>query len=204
MSGNETIGITGGIGAGKSVVARVLRCNGFTVYDCDLKAKELMSNNAQIKQLLIETLGKDIYFDDGGLNRKKIASFIFQDKEKRVAVNKIVHKAVREDIISERSFNNGFFFIESAILATGGIDRMCDKIWLLEASKSDCLERVAKRDKASCEEIERRMETQKEEFNLLEPSKLIVMHNDDRHPLLSEILRNVNKFNITNRYTILC
>lgn len=89
--------ITGGIGSGKSVVSRVLRLNGYPVYDCDSEAKVLMETDPEVREGLKKILGNDAFFNNGKLNRKFVASIIFSDSEKRREVNGLVHEAVRKD-----------------------------------------------------------------------------------------------------------
>ena len=92
------IGITGGIGCGKSVVSRICRLRGFDVYDCDSEAKMLMDNDPLLKSAIVEILGRDILLSDGSLDRKIMAALIFSDDCKRRKVNTAVHSAVKADI----------------------------------------------------------------------------------------------------------
>ena len=196
---NKTIGITGGIGSGKSVVARILRCNGFYVYDCDSHAKSLMMEDTALKISLETLLVNDIFFPDGQLDRKRIASIIFNNEEMRKEVNGLVHAAVRNDILQFREILEGYFFIEAAILATGGISKFCDEIWMVEAPLEQRYARVSKRDCLKREEIEKRIKSQERELSLLEGNDLIIVENDDEHPLLAKILQMTDK--ITNKQT---
>ena len=199
-----TIGITGGIGAGKSVVSRVLRCNGFKVYDCDTEAKILMNKNREIKNSLQSELGEDIYFKDGTLNRKKLASLLFSNGKIRKVVNKIVHTAIRMDILNKKEGNKQFFFIESAILATSHLDKECDKIWLIIAPLNERIRRVGKRDSIEEREILQRIESQKEELSLLDKNKMLTIENDNQPPLLPKILKLTDKLINNQIFTILC
>ena len=93
------LGITGGIGSGKSVVSKVLRLMGIPVYDCDSKAKELMRNDPDLRKSLIGIAGKDVYNDDGGINVKYLSSFLFSDKGNRALVDSVVHPCVKSDFL---------------------------------------------------------------------------------------------------------
>lgn len=193
--GNSTVGITGGIGSGKSVVSRILRCNGFEVYDCDSEAKFLMANDSKIKESLQNELGEEIYNKRGDINKKKLSSLIFSDKKIRDFVNSIVHKAVKEDILRRIKKSNGNFFFESAILFSSGLDQYCSSIWVIESPLKERIERVLKRDNLSISEIEKRIKSQENEFPEKDINKEIIIRNDDRHPMLSVILKLTNKFN---------
>ena len=204
MSETLTIGITGGIGAGKSVVSRVLRCNGFRVYDCDLEAKRLMKEDQNLRNALTEKLGCDIYNCDGAINRNLLASLLFSDASVRVFVNSVVHKAVREDIKLRKRKEEGLFFIESALLATSGLTEMCDNIWLVVAPKERRIRRIAKRDNLKTGDIEKRMGSQSEEIKLIEKFHPIVIENDNGNSVLTEVLRLTDKYINNQTYTILC
>lgn len=189
------IGITGGIGSGKSVVSRVLRCNGCRVYDCDSAAKRLMSESESIRKDIIGCVGLGAYTDDGNLDKAYLASKIFNDSDLRLAVNGIVHSAVKKDI--ERKISELFtpFFIESAILASSGLAELCEKIWLVDAPFDVRVKRVMERDHLDEEDVLKRIETQKKESEALPKDKIVILMNDGTSPLLIKLLENIGKHN---------
>lgn len=189
------IGITGSIGSGKSVVSRILRCNGFMVYDCDSRARWLMENDEKVRHSLKLKFGEQIYNEKGLLDRKLMAALIFGDKDTRNYVNSVVHEAVRNDIMKIRREIDGDLFIESAILATGGISPFCDKIWIVTAPENLRVKRIEARDNLNRKEILDRMEVQKKELNSLKKESSIVLENDDTHQLLSKVLYLINCYN---------
>ena len=204
-SQDMTIGITGGIGAGKSVVSRVLRCNGLPVYDCDAEAKRLMVQDESIKESLKNEFGDSIFQENGEIERKKLAAIIFTDSDKRNFVNKIVHEAVRNDIRRRREDIKGYFFIETAIIVTGGIESLCDSIWIVESPVDDRKKRVANRDNMSEKEIELRMQSQDKELqSISETRNIVILENDDCHPLLATVLKLSDKYKLQNIYTLPC
>lgn len=202
--GNLTIGIAGGIGAGKSIVSRVLRCNGFPVYDCDFEAKLIMVKDREVKGILQQELGDDIYYPDGNLNRAKLSSILFSDINVRIFVNSIVHNAVKRDIEHKRKDIQGLFFIESALLASSGLDESCNRIWLVEVPIEERIKRIGIRDSLCENEIMKRIESQRDEQILLKMKKTIILENDNRSPLLPFILRLTDKLNNNQIFTILC
>lgn len=204
MTKDITIGITGGIGAGKSVVSRVLRCNGFNVYDCDYEAKKIMTMDSEVKMSLIEKLGSGIYNYDGTLNRGKLAEEIFSDYKTREFVNSVVHKAVIQNIEKKRKNIKGWFFIESAIIASSGISYICDKIWIITAPLDQRINRVINRDSISSEDIKKRMESQQQELSLLPNNEKLVIKNDEKMPLLQEILKLTDKYKNNQTFIISC
>ena len=182
-----TIGITGGIGSGKSVVSRILRCNGYKVYDCDSEAKRIMVDDPGVKKHLREIAGEYVYNASGFINRKYLADLIFANRELLNKVNGVVHAAVRKDFERFRAENKGIVFIESAILVTGKLTGYCEKIWLIEAPLTIRIERIMTRDHLSREEIMKRIETQSQEFESLPADRTIILHNDGEKPLLDKV-----------------
>lgn len=188
-----TIGITGGIGSGKSVVSRILRCNGFVVYDCDTEAKRLMTEDLDLKEALKSQIGPEVYEKDGNLNRRFLSKKIFYDLNVRKKVNNLVHTAVFRDIQQEIDRHKEIFFVESAILATSSLTELCQEIWLVESPLSERIRRIINRDGLEEEEINRRIESQECEFEAIEKLKPIVLENDDHTSLLVEIRKLTDK-----------
>ena len=204
MSSSLTIGITGGIGAGKSVVSRILRCNGFMVYDCDFKAKYLMCHNRNVKEELIRFFGDGIYNANGQLEKQKLAHLIFNDERAKNQVNSIVHKAVRIDIEREKNDYPDLFFIESAILATSHLDKLCTCIWIVDASSEVRVKRVTLRDKLNLSQIQKRMDIQKDELDRLKGDCIVILNNDGEAPLLSKVLKMTDKYINQQTYILSC
>lgn len=185
--------ITGGIGSGKSVVSRVLRLNGFAVYDCDTEARRLMEENVIVREEIIGILGPEAYVsgDSQGkevrLNRSFVASEIFNNDKLRNMVNAVVHRAVREDFIRFATLRHGTVFCETAIPVTSRLDRICDHIWIVTAPEEVRIERVKLRNSLSEDEIQKRIATQRDEFESLPKEKLIEIKNGNNDPVLPRI-----------------
>lgn len=180
------IGITGGIGAGKSVVSRILRLKGHEVYDCDSEATRLMEDFPDLRSNLRDRFGEECYDTHGKLNRKFLASRIFCDSSHRDWVNSLVHKAVREDIARRAEGVDSILFIESAIMVTSRLDGMCDEIWLVDAPEEVRIERAVERG-GSREDISRRIKAQESEYESLPPGKTWVIENGKGSALLPQI-----------------
>lgn len=199
----KVVGITGGIGAGKSVVSRVLRCNGYEVYDCDLEARKLMDSSVNLKEEIKTAFGLECVTPEGELVREKIAEHVFGNDEKRRWLNQRVHAMVRDHIadrIHERQIRlNAFsteeeialqdelFFVESAILNTGGITPMCDWVWLVDASETERISRVTERDHMPEAKVKAKIESQASEFDNFESRPVFVIQNDEGKEVLEEI-----------------
>jgi len=141
------IGITGGIGSGKSTIAQELARRDFAVYDCDREAKRIISENKDVQQAIIELLGEEA-FVEGTYNTAYVARRVFEDKELLEHLNQIVHPAVKEDIRakSEELRVKSCLFVESAILYEAGLDTLCDKVIVVDAPEEVRIARTIARD----------------------------------------------------------
>ena len=142
------IGITGGIGSGKSTIAHELARRGFTVYDCDREAKRIVEENADVRKAIINLLGEEA-FVNGLYNTAYVAKRVFAEPELLKALNTIIHPAVKADILQRSghsSLSNAVFFIESAILYEAGMDALCDKVVVVDAPEELRIARTIARD----------------------------------------------------------
>lgn len=154
------IGITGGIGSGKSVVSRLLRIMGYSVYDTDSEAKRLMESSLEVVQKLSECFGRDIYHN-GRLNRGLLSSRVFGKSDKIVLLNSIVHPVVRFDFYRwSESLNEEICVVESAILYESRFDELVDEVWTVTAPEELRISRVRQRSGLTEEEIKKRMAAQ--------------------------------------------
>ncbi len=186
---NFAVGITGGIGAGKSVVSRILRSLGYPVFDCDTEAKCLMVSDAELRNGLIRLCDEEIYLNDGALDRARLASLIFNDSELLGRVNALVHKAVREKVLSVIRETEGVFFVEAAVMASSGLAKICDRIWLVDAPEDVRFARAMNRGGINAEDLRARMEAQRDEFHSLEQTgtPVKVINNSSGSSLLKRI-----------------
>ena len=154
------IGITGGIGSGKSVVSRLLRIMGYSVYDTDSEAKRLMESSLEVVQKLSECFGRDIYHN-GRLNRGLLSSRVFGKSDKIVLLNSIVHPVVRFDFYRwSESLNEEICVVESAILYVSRFDELVDEVWTVTAPEELRISRVRQRSGLTEEEVKKRMAAQ--------------------------------------------
>lgn len=141
------IGITGGIGSGKSYVCQQLSQHGIEVYDCDAAAKRLIRTSPLIYKELTALIGPDTYID-GTLNKAVVAQFLLQSEDHAKAIDAIVHPAVFKDF--EES---GMKWMESAIMYESGINRLVDKVIVVTAPREVRIQRVMQRDHISREKV---------------------------------------------------
>lgn len=182
------IALTGGIGSGKSVVARMVAAMGHTVYDCDSRARALMESEAIVRELEAE-FGAGIFDSGGRLLRRELASIVFSDPAKLGRLNAITHGAVRDDILCRAGCgsHDGPLFIETAILYQSGIDRMVDKVWQVTAPVALRISRVCSRSGLTPSEVMARIEAQ-DSFvpKRLHPDVSVIV-NDGVSPVLPRV-----------------
>ena len=197
------IGITGGIGSGKSVIAKQLREMGYAVYDTDSEAKRLIVEDAAVRKQMIQLFGSDVY-KDGIYQTAFVAQRVFADKSLLARLNAIVHPAVRADILRwatmqdspsfRKGLGVGLCFVECAILYQAGFDSLCDKVVAVTAPKDIRLERVIARDHSTMDKVRARMRAQEAEKDLQRTD--IVINNDGTTPiptLCEEIIHLLTK-----------
>ncbi len=183
------VGLTGGIGSGKSLVACVLKRLGVPVYDSDLETKRLYVTNPELKRQLIENFGPETYFKNGQLNRKFLGEIIFGDKSKLGLINKIVHPIVRLDFEEwiKKNDKRNYIIKEAAILIESGAYKQVDKIIVVNSPLKLRIKRVIVRDNTTQEEVLKRMKSQLSGEQLLTYADYIVK-NDNENLLLPQIL----------------
>ena len=183
------VGITGGIGSGKSTVCNVFKTLGIPVFEADVIAKNLVNTNPDIKKGLINLYGEGIYIQDGGVDRKKLASIIFNDDIQLNKVNKLIHPAVRTEFDKWVEQQNTKYIIhEAAILFESGFYKMMDYTILVSAPENIRIERVSKRDNVSTNLVKERIakqwnDTQKAELATIE------LINNNVELLIPQILK---------------
>ena len=182
------VGITGGIGCGKSVISKIIGLMGYPIYDSDKNAKKIVDESDEIRAGLISRFGTEIY-NGTKLNRKLLAEKIFSDNEARSFVNSLIHPAVLKDFIRWSELNLkkvDVVFIESAILFESGFNKYVDKILLVISTDKLRIERIRKRDNALISEIRKRIQSQIPQKELIKKSDFIIK-NDEKRSLLQQI-----------------
>ncbi|WP_313511780.1 dephospho-CoA kinase [Sphingobacterium sp.] len=188
------IGITGGIGVGKSVVTKIFKVLGIPTYDADREAKDIMVKNDAVRQSLMETFGKDVYFEDGSLNREWLGKRVFSDAEELKKLNAIVHPAVIKDGEDWAAAQTSIYSVkEAALLFESGSYKALDFTILVVSPLELRIERVMQRDKVDREEVLRRINKQMPEEEKEKLSDCIV-YNDDQHSLIEQVMELHQKF----------
>lgn len=182
----KRIGLTGGIGSGKSFVADLLTKLGYPVYYSDSRSKELTKSNPTIREGLIAMFGEEV-FKEEGLNTTLIAEKMFQDDALRLRINQLIHPIVRKDFeewVSKQ--DKDLVFNEAAILFETGAYKTLDATILVYAPESLKIERVMRRENCSKEEVLARMNKQWSDEEKMKLTNYLIL-NDEKIPLLVQI-----------------
>ena len=184
------IGLTGGIGSGKSTIAQGLRQMGYAVYDTDSEAKRLIVEDENVRTQMVQLFGNEVYAN-GVYQTALVAQRVFTDRSLLAQLNAIVHPAVRADILRwatmqdspsfRKGLGVGLCFVECAILYQAGFDTLCDKVVAVTAPEDIRLERVIARDHSTIDKVRARMRAQNAEQDLLRAD--IVVNNDGEIPI---------------------
>ena len=185
----QNIGITGGIGVGKTTICKIFETFGIPVYYADDRAKRLMTSSKSVKSQIKELFGKEAYFRNGRLNRDFIRKAIFSQNDKLKAMNAIVHPAVFQDAIEWISQQNAPYSLqEAALLVESGRYKSFDKLIVVTAPEKVKIERVKKRDRKSTKEVQTIINKQLPDQAKIDVADFII-YNDGEHLLIPQVQR---------------
>ncbi len=184
------IGITGGIGSGKTTVCKIFEKIGIPVYYADLQARQLMNTDEVLIHQLKKEFGKDMYTTQGELMRPQLAQIVFNDKQKLEKLNAMVHPAVQRDFKhwAAQQTNTPYVLKEAALLFESGSYKSLDYIVTVAAPKAMRVQRVAKRDGLKKSEVEKRMKNQLSEKDRLNRADFVI-NNDETQAVIPQIMQ---------------
>ena len=192
----KQIGLTGGIGAGKSTVSKIFNCLGIPVYNSDLKSKKILLSNHLITKKIISILGKSI-LTSNKIDFKKMSKVIFANKIKLQAINKILHHEVKKDYESWIKKQKGLYIIkESAIIFESKIESNFDKIIFVKSSQKTRINRIIKRDNKNKKEIQNIIKNQMKSIEIYKRSHFTIIneHSNLLIPQVIEIHKKIINF----------
>ncbi|MBT1706860.1 dephospho-CoA kinase [Fulvivirgaceae bacterium PWU5] len=183
------IGITGGIGSGKSLVTKIFACLGIPVYDADSHAKELMTTDGILISQIKKEFGDLSYVSDGTLNRKYLGEVVFNQQKKLDILNGLVHPRVRHDFAqwTDRYRDKPYVVREAALLFETGVYRLLDQTIVVYAPEDVRIRRVMKRDNRPEEQVRAiiRKQLSEEEKKALADD---IIYNDDSILVIPQVL----------------
>lgn len=187
------VGITGGIGSGKSTVCRIFSALGIPVYDADSRAKWLQTNDLLLKNQIIQHFGNEAYLADGSLNRGYLASQIFNQPEKLQLLNRLVHPCVAKDseewLAQQQAAGKPYSIKEAALMIEAGSYKQLDVLIVVTAPDQVRIARVLQRDpQRSAEEIAAIISKQMPESEKIKMADYVIV-NDGNHMLIPQVIR---------------
>jgi len=190
LSASKIVGLTGGIGSGKTTVAKFIEEFGFPVYYSDDRAKTIVNDNEDLKLKIKELLGEESYDEKGLYNRKFVAEKVFNDKNLLQSLNEIIHPAVRidfEDWVKKQT--KYLIFKETALLFELKLNKDCYKSVLVTAEDNIRIKRVMDRDGKTYREVEAVMEKQMPEKDKIKLADCIIYNNKNLEDLKEQTER---------------
>lgn len=180
MARMRILGVTGGIGCGKSVVCAYLAQLGAEIFDADLIARNLMESDESVRQDLTRAFGSESYREDGSLNRKWLASQVFADDTRLAKLNGIVHPRVAQAFgILRNRLQGGLLVHEAALIFEAGVENSLDAVCVVTAPKGLRIARVMARDRVSAEKVIARMGRQLSQEEKAGRADVVLVNNGD-------------------------
>jgi len=183
------VGLTGGIGAGKSIVSKIFNNLGIKIYDSDYQAKLLYLTDNSLKFELVQEFGEKVYTTEGVLNKKYLAEIVFNDKNRLAKLNHMVHPRVIihfENWINEQK-ENPYIIKEAAILFDSGANNYTDKIIVVIAPEDIRIRRIIVRDNILRSEVIKRMKNQLPQEKIVKKANYVIVNNGIQ-PVLPQVL----------------
>lgn len=186
----KVIGVTGGIGSGKSVVCTVFQALGVPVYNADEEAKKLYEKYPELIDKIKSEISDAVFDRNGKIDRKKLAEIIFADAAKLKLLNGLIHPIVRKDFQKWCSMyaEKSFVIKEAAILFESGAAKDCDLIITVVSPMDLRIQRVRERDRKSKSEVERIIENQLSDEERIKKSDLVIQ-NDEQEMIIPQVLQ---------------
>lgn len=183
------VGLTGGIGSGKSTVRKIFENLGVPVYDADYESKQLLNTDEELKKELIKAFGEKIYSNEGFINKKVFAAIIFNDEKELEKANSIIHPAVEKHFLNWVNSQEAKYVVkEAAILFESGSFKKTDKIITVSAPVELRIKRVCKRDNTNEEQVRQRIKNQMTDEERKSRSDWVII-NDEKQLILPQILK---------------
>ena len=186
------VGLTGGIGSGKSTASSILAKLGSYIFDADAEAKKILDNNKEVQKNIIEEFGNDVLNHNGLIDKKKLAKVAFQDEDHQIILNSIIHPFVFKELDKQftKIFNQNkyaSFIVDGALILESGLDQHLDSVLLIASLLKYRIERALKRGNLSREDILRRTNLQWTDQQKAEMADYTIYNNGTEKELETKI-----------------
>lgn len=193
----KIIGLTGGIGSGKSTISDYLTARGFHVLDADKIAREIVMPGSETLIELASVFGEGILLPDGSLNRKKLGAIIFSDSEKKKLLDGIMHtrilEIIHQKVVEFREAMHKIIFIDAALLFETGLDKLVSEIWVVDVDQEIRIKRIGDRDGLSREDILMRIANQMDQEQKNNRADEILDNSGSKEALYQQIDTLINR-----------
>ena len=177
------IGLTGGIGTGKSEVAQMLRALGARIVDADLVGHEAYKPNTESYREVVKAFGEDVLQPNGEIDRRKLSAIVFSDSDQLIRLNGIMHprmaRMVAEELDQLRSQSVSVAVVEAALLFEAGWDVLVDEVWVTDSPVETVIDRLQARNGFSAEEVLKRIDSQMDRSERLAQAQVVVDNSAD-------------------------
>lgn len=194
----KIIGLTGGIGSGKSTASALLKELGCKIIDADQIARTVVEPGKRANQEIRDFFGDDVFLDDGTVNRKELGRVVFSDNDRLEKLNEITHREIvqqiKEDIQEYESIGADLVFIDAALLFETGLHALTDAVWVIDAPEEDRINRIQCRDGLNKDEIYARMASQADPKDLLNRADEIIQNSKGVEELKANLVQLLKKY----------
>lgn len=194
----KIIGLTGGIGSGKTTVSEYLKTKGLPVIDADKVAREIVEPGMRATRAIESEFGFDVINSDGTLNRKKLGNLVFSDAEKLSLLNEIMHKEInaiiKNRILELENKNEKVVFIDAPLLFETGLDSLTQETWVIDTPEDLRIQRIMSRDLIGIDEIKARISSQMDQKAKNAKATIIIDNSTGMEELLRKIDQLVEKY----------
>ena len=199
MKSQKIIGITGGIGSGKSIVCKIFSTLNVLIYDADSRAKHLINNDVSLKKAIKNLLGENAYISTGEYNRTWVASKVFNNPDLLNQLNLLVHPCVKKDSHDwvKKYPKSPFLLYEAALMKSAGDQNMLEKVIVVNAPIDLRIKRIQQRDNRSEQEVRNIIARQISDEERLKIADYVI-ENDDKKPVLEQVLALYEKISRSN------
>lgn len=193
------IGLTGGIGSGKSTVSSYLKEKNYDVIDADEIARNILDRGTSTLSLVVEIFGKDILFNDGSLNRKKLGEIIFSDSSKKKLLEEITHKKIFKIIYEKIQYlqsnsKQSLIFLDAPLLFETDLNKLVDVVFLVDTEDQIRIDRVVKRDGLTRKEIMKRIDNQMSREDKIKKAEEVINNSVSKEELYHQIDKLLEKY----------
>ena len=200
MDKSYVIGLTGGIGSGKTAATDFLAGQGALVIDADVESRALTSENGEALPLIREKFGDAVFNEDGSLDRRALSDIVFASEEKRRELEGILHPMIQHRMVTKirQAAHDGvpFLFLSVPLLFESGMDALCDETWCLSLGRDEQIERIMARDSLTRSEAEVRIDSQMPLEEKTSRANVVIRTNrsmEATHAELASLLRDLRR-----------